>query len=290
MCHGRANIRKGRSDRHRYRRNSGEPVVCRYIGVEHTERDESLATGPTRATETTRDAERRRGFSVDDQLKPIFPLLVAWAFGFCCLALVAQSSDVGELMLDPTWVGGAAWYAGVVSQLGAVAWTAAAVSALFGAWMARVGRRWEASRFLMVGAFATSVLLADDLFGFHAALLPQIGVPKPVAQLVIIMPAAFWVIRYRLQIQRTRYSVLVASVVANVMSLAVDRVMGPGRYDFTVLFEDGPKFLGVLAWATYFAMTTRDIARSVVDSITVDLLEPEGESNVAAKSPAFADR
>ncbi len=220
------------------------------------------------ATRPSATAERRRGYALDEQLKPIFPLVVAWAFGFCCLAVVAQSGDVGELMLDPTWVGGAAWYAGVVSQLGAVAWTGAGVSALFGAWLARVGGRAEASRFLFVGALATSVLLADDLFAFHAVLLPQIGVPKTIAQLLIIAPAAFWALRYRGQLHRTRYSVLVASILANATSLLVDVLVGPGRYDFTVLFEDGPKFLGALAWATYFAMTSGDIARSVLQSIT----------------------
>ena len=211
--------------------------------------------------------ERRRGFSLDDQLKPILPLVVVWALGFWCLAGVAQSGDVGELLLDPTWLGGAAWYAGVISQLGAVAWTVAGVAGLFGAWLARAGGRPEASRFLVVGAVATAVLLADDLFGFHAVALPQIGIPKLIAQLVVVAPAIFWALRYRREILRTRYSVLIASIGANALSLAVDAIVKPGRFDFAVLFEDGPKFLGVLAWATYFAMTSRDIARSVLHSI-----------------------
>jgi hypothetical protein len=208
--------------------------------------------------------ERRRGFSLHDQLRLVVPLVVAWAFGFACLAGVALSSDVGELLLDPTWIGGAAWYAGVISQLGAIAWTTAAVSALFGGWIARVSGRLDASRFLFAGAIATVVLLADDLFGFHATLLPQIGIPKVVAELIVVSPAGFWVLRHRHDVLRTRYQVLVASVLANVASGVIDAVVSPGRYDFGVLFEDGAKFLGVLAWATYFGMTSRDIARSVV--------------------------
>jgi hypothetical protein len=208
--------------------------------------------------------ERRRGFSLNDQLRLVVPLVVAWAFGFACLAGVALSSDVGELLLDPTWIGGAAWYAGVISQLGAIAWTTAGVAALFGGWISRIAGRLDASRFLFAGAAATLVLLADDLFGFHAALLPQLGIPKVVAELIVVTPAGIWVLRYRRDILRTRYQVLVASVLANFVSGVIDAMVGPGRYDFGVLFEDGAKFLGVLAWATYFGMTSRDIAQSVV--------------------------
>jgi hypothetical protein len=210
--------------------------------------------------------ERRRGFSLHDQLRLVVPLVVAWAFGFACLAGVALTSDVGEYLLDPTWIGGAAWYAGVISQLGAIAWTTAGVAALFGGWISRIAGRLDASRFLFAGAAATAVLLADDLFGFHATLLPQLGIPKVVAELVIVSPAAAWVIRYRRDIRRTRYQVLAASVLANFVSGMIDATVGPGRYDFGVLFEDGAKFLGVLAWATYFGMTSRDIARSVVQT------------------------
>lgn len=208
--------------------------------------------------------ERRRGFSLNDQLRLVVPLVVAWAFGFACLAGVALSSDVGELLLDPTWIGGAAWYAGVISQLGAIAWTTAGVAALFGGWIARIAGRLDASHFLFAGALATFVLLADDLFGFHAALLPQIGIPKVVAEFFVVAPAGMWILRFRRDILRTRYQVLVASVFANVASGVIDVLVKPDRYDFAVLFEDGAKFLGVLAWATYFGMTSRDIARSVV--------------------------
>jgi hypothetical protein len=218
--------------------------------------------------EATRPSERRRGFSVQEQLRFVVPLVVVWAFGFACLAAVALSGDVGELLLDPTWIGGAAWYAGVVSQFGAIAWTTAAVAAIFGGWIAKIGGRSDASKFLFVGAFATFALLADDLFGFHAVLLPQQGVPKLIAMLIVVAPAGLWVLRFRRDIARTRYQVLVASVLANVVSGVIDQALRPGRYDFAVLFEDGAKFLGALAWATYFGMTSRDIARSVLQMAT----------------------
>jgi hypothetical protein len=218
--------------------------------------------------DATRPLERRRGFSVQEQLRFVVPLVVVWAFGFACLAAVALSGDVGELLLDPTWIGGAAWYAGVVSQFGAIAWTTAGVAAVFGGWIAKIAGRCDASKFLFVGAFATFALLADDLFGFHAVLLPQQGVPKLIAMLIVVAPAGLWVLRFRHDIARTRYQVLIASVLANVVSGVIDQAVRPGRYDFAVLFEDGAKFLGALAWATYFGMTSRDIARSVLQMVT----------------------
>jgi hypothetical protein len=235
-------------------------------------------------SEVTGPFERRRGFSIQEQLRFVVPLVIVWAFGFACLAAVALSGDVGELLLDPTWVGGAAWYAGVVSQFGAIAWTAAGVTAIFGGWVAKIAGRADASRFLFVGAFATLVLLADDLFGFHATLLPQVGIPKMIAVLMIVSPAGLWVLRFWGDILRTRYQVLVASVTANVISGVIDLAVGPGRYDFAVLFEDGAKFLGVLAWATYFGMTSRDIARSVFR--TTVLLSGPNLPNLSSDEPA----
>jgi hypothetical protein len=230
--------------------------------------------------------ERRRGFSLHDQLRLVVPLVVAWAFGFACLAGVALTSDVGELLLDPSWIGGAAWYAGVISQLGAVAWTTAGVAALFGGWIARITGRLDASRFLFAGAAATAVLLADDLFGFHATLMPQIGIPKMVAQLLVVAPAGLWALRYRRDVLRTRYQVLVASVLANFVSGIIDVMVRPGRYDFGVLFEDGAKFLGVLAWATYFGMTSRDIVQSVLRTTeTTSLTLADFSERVAEPTP-----
>jgi hypothetical protein len=213
---------------------------------------------------STKPLERRRGFSLRDQFRLLIPLLVVWAMGCAVLAMVATRRDVGELLLDPTWVGGAAWYAGIVSQFGAVAWCVAATSAAWSSWVASFGGRLEAVVFLRRGSLVTLVLLSDDLFGFHSGVLEQIGLPKVVGEMLVLGPLVLWLMAHLRDIVRTRWQLLVASLTAQAVSFLVDFFVNPGRHDFAVLFEDGPKFLGILAWSTYFVVTARDIARSVM--------------------------
>ena len=220
--------------------------------------------------------ERRRGFSAQEQLRLLGPLMFVWAVGFVCLAAVALHGDVGELLLDPSWVGGAAWYAGVISQVGAVAWAAAAVVCGSAAWLAAVGSRCDTAKFLLGAAAITIILLFDDLFGFHSGSLVSIGISKQAAEVLIVAPVVCWLIRFRSDIARTRYQLLIASCIANSTSLLVDLFVNPGRFDFAVLFEDGPKFLGILAWATYFVVTSRDISRSVVRQLLVSVSPERG--------------
>ena len=210
--------------------------------------------------------DRRRGFSFREQLRLLVPLFVVWAVGFAVLSAVALHGDVGELLLDPSWIGGAAWYAGFVSQFGAVAWCVAATSAAWSSWIARTGGRIDAARFLRRGSIVTAVLLADDLFGFHSGVLEQIGLPKVVGELLVLSPLGLWLLVHAADIVRTRWQLLAASLGAQAASFVVDAFVNPGRFDFAVLFEDGPKFLGILAWATYFVVTARDISRSVLRS------------------------
>ena len=71
---------------------------------------------------------------------------------------------------------------------------------------------------------------------------------------------------FRSDIGRTRWQVLVAALGANAMSIAVDAFIHPNGFDRALLLEDGAKFLGILAWATYFVVTARDISRSAMAS------------------------
>jgi hypothetical protein len=211
----------------------------------------------------TGPAERRRGFSVGQQLQVVAPLVFVWAAGFSVLAAVAVRGDVGELLLDPTYASGGEWYLGAVSQFGVLAWTVAAGAAAAGSWIAgRVGRA-NAARFLRMAAIAGSVLLVDDLFALHATVLgPLTG--KLVGQLLVLLPMFWWMTRFFTDILRTRWQVLLCALVSLGVAAVVDVVLSPTKFEYTVLAEDGAKFLGILAWATYCVMTSRDIAVSAL--------------------------
>jgi len=61
---------------------------------------------------------------------------------------------------------------------------------------------------------------------------------------------------------RTRWQLLVGAVGALSCSVAID-VIGSSASGALVA-EDSAKFLGILAWALYFVLGTRDIAESLV--------------------------
>ena len=195
----------------------------------------------------------------------LVPLGVVWLGGLAVLALAADRADPQVLFFDPAFSGSdPKWYVGAISQLGVLGWAIAVLSAGWSAWFAHHVGRPKAARFLARGAMATAVLLFDDLFAVHAAASGILSVPKPVLAVLITMPCGIWAVRHLDDIQRTRWPLLLASVACLALSMAVERATGNSLGPRATLAEDGPKFLGVLAWATYFALTSFDIARSVL--------------------------
>jgi len=220
--------------------------------------------------------ERRRGFSLRQQLRVLTPVLLLWLIGLCVLliARVQTVAPLEHLFLDPTSITGSPWYTGALSNLGILVWSAGAVFAVCGAWIAQFTGRRQAASFLAVGAAVTLVLVIDDVFNLHSGPLKQaLGVSKTTAQLVIVLPAIVWLVAYLPDIRRTRVALIVAALASLAGSVVVDTLFSGfsgfsgfwGTSSETVLFiEDGMKFLGILAWSQYFAITSKDIAASAI--------------------------
>ena len=211
-------------------------------------------------------SERRAGVPISEQARLLLPLAIAWFCGAIALGLLGgqRSIPLEQLMLDPAYLAGAPWYAGVVSSLGILAWCTGCIMSGFGAWVASQTGRPSAARFLAGGAAVGAVLLLDDLLQLHSGVLPDLlGGGKVVALALVTGPAAVWVVVFRHEVRRTRWLMLVAAGAAFVLSVAVHVVVDPSG-SWGLLAEDGGKFLGVIAWATYFATTAVDITRSTI--------------------------
>ena len=196
----------------------------------------------------------------------VVPLLAVWGFGTLVLGASAAHGKVDQLFLDPAYVNGGAWWTGLVSQLGVLGWTIAVVSAAWAAWIARHTGRSSAARFLARGALASLVLLTDDLFGVHSMFWVLGPLGKPFGLALVLSPVAAWLWFFRTDILRTRWMLLAGAFLGNALSILGDTLGQGSISDQAVLFEDGPKFLGILAWATYFIASTYDIARSALRS------------------------
>lgn len=210
--------------------------------------------------------DRRRGWSLRHQFLALGPLLAVWVTTACLLWLSAAQDEVPteRLFLDPATVGGQPWYTGLLHEIGILAWTVAATGAAAGAWVASLTGRLGSKWFLASGSALTIVLLVDEVTGFHSRIAPRFGVPKLVVVAWYLAGATVWLIANVAEIRRTRWLTLAAALVALGLSVALDYE----RRDtgFHVFFEDAPKLLGIVAWATYFVFATVDITRSAVRS------------------------
>jgi len=213
-------------------------------------------------------SERRRGFSLRRQLISLAPLGALWLVGIAVLAAarLQTATPLEFLFLDPAHLTGTPWYTGALSNLGILIWTCGVTFAAAGAWVASRTDRSAAARFLAFGALATAILLLDDVFAFHSGLLKNtVGIPKTIAQAMVVAPTIIWVVAFRDDILRTRSALLVAGLGSFAGSVLVDAGLALTG-DTALLVEDGLKFLGILAWAQYFVITARDIAASTINA------------------------
>ncbi len=217
-------------------------------------------------------AERRTRRTGLSRLRPLLPLAVVWSAGFAVLIGLALQRQVpyDELLLDPNNVAGVPWYTGLVSNLGILGWTTATATGFFGAWIAHYGGRGAAGRMLLEGAVLSSLLLFDDLLQLHVIVEPLFGVPKVVVYGLYATVALHWALTQHRELRRTPIALLVAAGAAFAVSVGLDQVPGLTPLlgsDRQLLAEDAAKFLGVLAWAEFFVLTSGAIVTSIVSEL-----------------------
>lgn len=219
--------------------------------------------------------DRRSNRTGLSRLRPLLPLVGIWFLGCLLLTGLVLQRQVpyDELLLDPNSLNKVPWYTGLVSNLGILCWTTATSTAFFGSWLARYGGRHAASVMLGRGALLSTILLLDDLFQLHVAVKPLFGVSKAMVYLAYLLFAGWWVTTQRVEIRRTRSELLLASLAAFGGSVVVDQLGSALPLldsQAALLLEDACKFLGVLAWAQYFVLTSSDIVKSIVGQLRAE--------------------
>jgi len=212
-------------------------------------------------------SDRRRRRALGDQLSVLWALVPIWFAGVVLLAFVSTASDsqVKRLLLDPADELRIEWYAGLVTHLSTFGWTVASVASAGGAWVASQAGRRGAARFLGWGAALGAWLVFDEVLQLHSVAIPRFaGASKTDVEAVLILATGLWVVVFRVEVLRTRWVLLVIAEVTLGMSALLDLVAPFASDRADLLAEDGAKFLGVLAWATYFVVTAADVVRSVM--------------------------
>ncbi len=191
-------------------------------------------------------------------------LLITFVPATIVLAIIAIVSvqlniSMTSITRDVTAIGNIHPLSGILSSLGILIWCAAASIAYFAAGILRSNGRTAQSWFLLNSAFLTSYLLFDDLFQFHESLAPMyFGFDENVGYAILGIVTLIYLVRYRKTILETDFSALLLAFALLSTSVFVDEV---SRWlwrlgDWEYFLEDGFKWLGIVAWCSYFVKTS----------------------------------
>ena len=198
-------------------------------------------------------------------MRVLVPLIGVWTIGVAAMLFVAalDRSHSDELVTDPSFRQGVHWYTGLVTNIGILGWTVAATAAFAGAAICRMGARSGASRFLFSGGLVTTVLLVDDLLHLHAIAIPSgLGIPSVVVVSALTGLVICWLGGHFHEVRRTTVHLLGAAAFAFALAAVVEAEFSPVPGQGWKIVGDGAELLGILAWSTYFVVTTLDICRS----------------------------
>jgi hypothetical protein len=200
-------------------------------------------------------------------------LLSVWLpalIGILGLVWISITADIpiSKFTRDPSAVMNGPFYAGALSNLGVLMWSAAATVCLFGASMLKGKAGSNAARsFLLASASFTSLLLVDDLFMLHDLVLPEyLNLRERYIVLGYGVLMLAYLFAFRLAILRTEWLVLVLAGGFFCVSLVVDK-FPEDLLPMHHIFEDGAKFMGIVTWLLYMTRTSRALMRGPVDAI-----------------------
>jgi len=173
---------------------------------------------------------------------------------------VAAATGVGmaEMVRDPATADERAWYTGLVSVVGVMAW-AGTSAACFAVGCARVRER---GALFLLGAL-TAVLALDDAFLLHEDVLPELGLPEPAPMLGYALAAVAVLALLRRSAPRDVQLPVVVAGALLAASIGLDRAV-PGLA--LVVLEDALKLLGAFQLLAVPALVAARLVPAAVAS------------------------
>lgn len=155
-------------------------------------------------------------------------------------------------------------YVGILSNLGVIFWCATTAVLFFASKISALQKRpARETWFLLSGGLITLLMLADDLFLIHDVVFPEyLNTDEKVFFIFYGLSAIALVVYFREIVLTTDYILLILAFCSFGSSALTDIIDALG-IDITQLyvFEDGLKFLGIIAWFAYFTRTSYKIIR-----------------------------
>jgi len=179
--------------------------------------------------------------------------LIATAFAAAVVSGVAPVLTV----VDPAVTEQHGRLVGVLSTAGVVAWAGAAALAALGATLVPASRDRTA---LLIVAAVSAWLAVDDQLMIHEAVSAALPSGELFVAAIYALVFAVLAIALRAWIPGRHAIVLAGAALFLSASLVADAASGldllPGSLD--TLFEDSLKFIGIVYWATFVAVRTRE--------------------------------
>ncbi|MFT3895326.1 MAG: hypothetical protein QM730_27185 [Anaerolineales bacterium] len=170
--------------------------------------------------------------------------------------------SLSDFTYDVTILGGLPFYAGMLSQLGIMFWSAtAAVCVLAFILLKRQNKNGPTKRFLFHAIAFTIFLLLDDAFIFHEDIAPNyLGIGQNIVfALYLFVYLVFFLVNIS-EILNSEYLILGFAMALFAASIFID-VAHLDHYElqgiffserFQTFLEDGLKFAGIVTWFIYF--------------------------------------
>ena len=181
--------------------------------------------------------------------------------GVGILSRLVEDASLAFFLRDIVATGELPFFAGFVSQIEAILWSATLTVCLFSVLlMQRRNGGLEASRrFLLHGGILTGMLLLDDIFLFHEEIAPDyLHISEKYVIAVYLLMGIIFVFSNLNEILSSEYLILVLALAMFGTSIFLDAIPIDDfdvRYfweQLELFLEDGFKFAGIATWLTYF--------------------------------------
>jgi hypothetical protein len=179
------------------------------------------------------------------------------------LSSVIPNMTIPFFLKDVTALGNLPFYAGLISQLGLLFWSATTTICFFTYFSLKAQNRSsrETLNFLLFAAILTCYLTLDDAFLLHEEVFPDYVrfIPEKLVYLgILISVLAFLYFNWQ-EILRSEYSLLFLAFGFFGLSIALDMIPSSileGSYlieKLEFLVEDGAKFAAIITWLTFYS-------------------------------------
>jgi hypothetical protein len=169
-------------------------------------------------------------------------------FLLCLYERIYGGIDASIIFRDPNAIAENPFYFGLISNLGAVFWAAAAAITLQTGFILRHTTRENAVFFLLFGILS-AFLCADDLFMLHETALPAIGAPEFLTHFIEAALLLYIMLRFSKFILEGFWLPLFLALSFLAFSVLLDEAF---TFRAQTTMEDTFKIIGITFWLYYF--------------------------------------